>query len=333
MSLDPQISAYAQAQAAEMAARGIPPRHLLTPDVVRALEAAERADDMQLAPESVAQIVEQTIVGPASPLSLRIYTPQGDGPFPIVVYFHGGGWVLGNLDSHDAICRSITNEATCVVIAVDYRLAPEHKFPAALEDCFAATCWAAERASDFHGNPARLAVAGDSAGGGLAAVVAQLARERGGPVIALQMLVYPVTDLRMVSPSYAEHANAPVLTGDDMRWFRAHYIRDAHDITNPLASPLLAADLAGLPPALIALAGYDPLRDEGESYGQRLQEASVPTSVLRYDDLAHGFLGHDQISTRASSAKHETIAALRAALWTTDRAAGVSPTAPQDTSA
>lgn len=313
MPLDPQLRAYAD----QLAALGAPPRHTLSPEVVRAAMAAELAAGAdQAQPEPVARVENQTIPGPAGELPVRVYTPDGDGPFPIVVYFHGGGWVLGNLDSHDGICRGLAREAGCVVVAVDYRLAPEHAFPAAPEDCYAATRWAAQHAERLKGDPARLAVAGDSAGGNLAAVVAHMARDRGGPALVAQALIYPITDLRMRTASYDENADAPILTRDDMIWFRKHYIRCLDDALDPLASPALAENLSGLPRALIVTAGYDPLRDEGDLYGERLLAAGVPVTMRRYDDLTHGFLGMGLISDRARLARAETFAALRVALST-----------------
>jgi acetyl esterase len=311
MPLDPQLKAYAD----QLAARGNAPRSTLTPEMVRARDAVEfAAEAAERTPEPVAHVTSRTIPAPAGEIAIRIYTPDGVGPFPIVVYFHGGGWVLRNLDTHDSHCRSIANGAGCVVVNVDYRLAPEHKFPAAPDDCYAATVWTAAHAEEINGDPARLAVAGDSAGGNLAAVISLMARERGGPAMAFQLLVYPITDLRMQTISYAENAAAPMLTRDDMIWFRGHYLRGDEDILNPLASPLLAHDLNGLPPALIVTAEYDPLRDEAELYGQRLEQAGVSAVVRRYEGLAHGFFGYDLIVERAKEAKSETIAALRDAL-------------------
>jgi acetyl esterase/lipase len=313
MTLDPQLKAYAD----RLAAKGDPPRHTLSPERARAMRAADLAADLEaglVALEPVARIENRTIPGPDGEIPIRIYTPHGDGPFPSVVYFHGGGWVIGNLDTHDSHCRSIANGAGCVVVAVDYRLAPEHKFPAAPGDCYAATCWAAAHAVELNTDRARLALAGDSAGGNLAAVVALLARERGGPAIAFQLLVYPITDLRMQTASYTDNADAPMLTRDDMNWFCGHYIRRDEDLVNPLVSPLLALDLSGLAPALIVTAEYDPLRDEGEMHGERLRVVGVAATVRRYDGLAHGFLGYDLMVERAKDAKAETIAALRTAL-------------------
>lgn len=311
MPLDPQLKTYAD----RLAATAGPPRHTLSPEAVRrAMEAEQAAEVSQSPPPPVAHIESRVIAGPAGDIPVRIYTPVGDGPFPVVVYFHGGGWVLCNLETHDGICRRVAHDAGCIVLAVDYRLAPEHKFPAAPEDCYAATRWAARHAVALNGDPSRLAVAGDSAGGNLAAVVALVARERGGPALVAQAMFYPIIDLRMQSPSYTENADAPMLTRDDMVWFRQQYLRRPEDALNPLASPALAVDLRGLPSALIVTAGYDPLRDEGDQYAGRLREAGVAVTQLRFDDLAHGFLGLDAVVERASVARAETLAALRAVI-------------------
>jgi acetyl esterase len=310
MALDPQLEAYV----AQLAAVGGPPRYTFSPETVRRMMASELAEEQaNTTPEPIAYIQNREITGPDGMLPIRIYTPESDGSLPIVVYFHGGGWVLCTLESHDAICRSVANGAGCIVVSVDYRLAPEHKFPAAPEDCFAATRWVATHAAEISGDTTRMAVMGDSAGGNLAAVVAQMARDRGGPSLIFQVMVYPITDLRMATASYVEHANAPNLTRDDMIWFRSLYTNNDDEIENPLASPLLAPDLSGLPPALIATAEYDPLRDEGESYGERLRQVAIAVTVKRYDGLIHGFLGLDKVSERARAARSEIIAALRAA--------------------
>jgi acetyl esterase len=314
MSLDPQVKAHAE----RLAATGGPLRHTLSPDLVRQAEAAElRLEQEQTIPEPLARVEDKAFAAAGSHIPIRVYTPDGAGSFPIVVYFHGGGWVLCNLDTHDQICRSVAKGADCVVVAVDYRLAPEHRFPAAPEDCYAATCWVADHREELNGAATHLAVAGDSAGGNLAAVVAQMARDRGGPTLSRQFLIYPITDLRMTSPSYEENANAPFLTRDDMIWFRSHYLREAKDITDPLASPLLAKSLRGLPPAIIVTAEYDPLRDEGEMYGALLQAAGGKASVRRQYGLPHGFLSLDQISDQARQARVETILAVRHALHDT----------------
>lgn len=254
------------------------------------------------APEPVGGVENRTIPGPAGEIPVRIYTPSRPGPHPVLVYFHGGGWVLGSLDTHDGTCRSLCNQAACVVVSVDYRLAPEHKFPAALEDCYAATRWVAEHAEDVNVDPRRVAVGGDSAGGNLTACVAQLARERGGPRLVHQLLVYPVTDARFDTPSYEENAAGFFLIRDGMKWFWGHYLNGEADAANPHASPLRAKSFADLPPATVLTAQYDPLRDEGEAYGKRLQEAGVATRIERYDGVIHGFFGMAAVVPKARDA-------------------------------
>ncbi|GCE29129.1 putative lipase LipH [Dictyobacter alpinus] len=241
-------------------------------------------------PEPVAHVENRTIPGPEGELPVRIYRPAGNDPFPILLYFHGGGWVIGDLDSEDEICRSLTNKVGCVVVSVDYRLAPEHKFPAAPEDCYAALQWVATHPAEIQGDPTRIAVAGTSAGGNLAAVVAQMTRDRQGPPLTLQVLYVPATNGYMNTPSIEENASGYLLTKADMLWFNHHYINSSDDKDNPLLSPILAEDLTGLAPAVIFTAEYDPLRDEGELYGQKLQAAGVPTTISRRAGAIHGFL-------------------------------------------
>ncbi|GER92161.1 putative lipase LipH [Dictyobacter vulcani] len=263
-------------------------------------------------PEPVKQSENRTIPGPGGELPIRVYTPEGSGPFPIVLYFHGGGWVIGDLDSEDDICRSLTNHVGCVVVSVDYRLAPEHKFPAAPEDCYAALQWVATHTDEIHGDPTRIAVAGTSAGGNLAAVVAQMTRDRQGPRLAMQVLYVPATNGYMNSPSIEENANGYMLTKADMHWFSHHYINSETDKSNPLLSPILAESLAGLAPALIFTAEYDPLRDEGELYGQKLQAAGVPTTISRRSGAIHGFM----VPTQMEPVLEQSVAALTKAFAT-----------------
>lgn len=285
MPVDPQVQVVLDI----LAGTGEPLLASLTPEEVRANTKTQFAvADAQ--PEPVSNVENRVIPGPAGDIPVRIYTPDGNDPLPVLVFFHGGGWVICDLDTHDGLCRSLANKAGCIVVSVDYRLAPEHKFPAAPEDCYAATQWVATNAARFNGDPARVAIGGDSAGGNLTAVVAQMARDRGAPRLVLQLMIYPATDFRMQTPSIDENAEGYFLTKEDMIWFMGHYLNDEGDITNPLASPFLAADLYGLPPALVITAEYDPLRDEGERYGQRLLEAGVPTTITRYDGMIHGFL-------------------------------------------
>ena len=243
----------------------------------------------------------------------RVYRPHGDGPFPVAMMFHGGGWVIGDLDTADSQSREVCRGAGAVVVSVDYRLAPEHPFPAAAEDCYSATEWVAAHAGEHDGDPARLAVVGDSAGGNLAAVVAQMARDRGGPNIAFQLLVYPVTDgVNLDRASYRDNADGYLLTAQAMQWFWNHYAPTLDDRRNPYASPLLASDLTSLPPALVMTAEYDPLRDEGEAYGHALAEAGVDAEVIRYDGFIHGFFAHTQAIDAAGGAMSDACAALRA---------------------
>ncbi len=264
-------------------------------------------------PTPIARVENRKVPSPDGDIPVRVYTPEGSGPFPILVYFHGGGWVIGDLDTHDELCRNLANEANCIVVAVDYRLAPEHKFPACTEDCYAATKWVAENASQFNGDSSRIAVGGDSAGGNLTAVVALMARDRGGPPLVFQLLLYPVTDLRLNTASMEENAEGYFLTKQDMIWFINHYVNNEEDKQNPLASPMLATNLSGLPPALVITAEYDPLRDEGELYGKRLKEAGVSTTISRYDGMIHAFLSLWAVLDKGKQGVTECCEALKAA--------------------
>jgi acetyl esterase len=256
---------------------------------------ARKASDAQIpkshTPATIAFISNRTIPGPTGEIPVRIYTPEGEGPFALVVFFHGGGFVVGSLNGYDEFCRTLCRGARCMIVSVDYRLAPEHKFPAATDDCLAATRWVAEHAAEFNANPTQFVVAGDSAGGNLAAVTALRIRDEGGPFLCGQLLIYPVTDYHTpATPSYLTNANGYLLTRDTMVWFWDHYLNHASEAGSPLASPLRALDLSGLPPALVITAEFDPLRDEGELYAERLQQAGVPTELLRYNGMIHGFL-------------------------------------------
>ena len=251
----------------------------------------------------------------ADGVPVRVYRPVGDGPFPVVMMFHGGGWVIGDLVTADGQSRDVCRRAEAVVVSVDYRLAPEHRFPAAADDCFAATLWAAQHAQDHGGDASRLALAGDSAGGNLAAVVAQMIRDKGGPAVAFQLLVYPVTDgVNFNTDSYHENGQDYMLTADSMHWFWNHYAPNAEDRRNPYASPLLADSLADLPPALVMTAEYDPLRDEGEAYARKLVEAGVPAELIRYEGLIHGFFGQARTVQAAAEPMARACKALKEAL-------------------
>src|SRR5215468_7299404 len=303
------LDAQAQAFLEQLAATGAPPLHELS--VAEARQVMVALFGTQGDPEPVGAVAERTIPGAGGEMPARIYMPYGTGPFPVLVYFHGGGWVIGDLEAYDATCRALTNAAGCLVVAMEYRLAPEHKFPAAPEDCYAATCWVAANAAAIGGDPRRIAVGGDSAGGNLAAVVAQRARDRGGPTLVYQLLVYPVTNYGYDTTSYRENADGYLLTRDAMVWFWNHYLRSATDGDNPLASPLRANDLRGLPPAMVLTAEFDPLRDEGEAYAMRLQEAGVPVTLKRYAGAIHGFFSLGAVLDQGKQAMADAAAALR----------------------
>jgi acetyl esterase/lipase len=311
MPIDPQ----AQASLDQAAALNEPPMYTLTPEELR--QSFRTTIPMLGEPEPVALVENRTIPGPAGEIPLRIYIPEGNSPFPVFVYFHGGGWVGMDLDTHDSLCRSLANGAGCVVVAVAYRLAPEHKFPAASEDCYAATAWIASHTEDLQGDPKMIAIGGDSVGGTLTAVATQMARAQNGPKLLFQILIYPVTDCTMQSASMEELGEGYGLTKQDMIWFINHYLNTEADKTNPLASPLYATDLKELPPALIITAEYDPLRDEGEAYGHKLKEAGVSVTISRYDGMIHGFVRWPNTFDGGKRAIEECCQALRAAFAAT----------------
>jgi acetyl esterase len=259
----------------------------------------------------VAAVKDLEVPGPAGGIPVRVYRPSEESDLPVLVYLHGGGWAICSIETHDVTCRELANGAGCVVVSVEYRLAPEHRFPAAVEDCYAALGWVAGHAASLGGDPARLAVGGDSAGGNLAAVVALLARERGGPRLCHQLLVYPITDHAFDTTSYRENAEGPLLTRETMRGFWGLYLAREEDGRNPLASPLRAPDLAGLPSAHVITAEYDPLRDEGEAYAKRLAAAGVPVVQRRYDGMIHGFFGFTAQIDRAGEAVADAARELR----------------------
>lgn len=297
-------------------ASGRPPYPTIGHVAAREIFVASRAI-LQPDPSPVAEIRDLAAAGPAGDIPLRLYRGQGTDtskPQPALVYYHGGGWVLGNLDSHDGVCRDIANAAGCTVIAVDYRLAPEAKFPAAAADAIAAVQWVHDNAADLGIDRARLAVGGDSAGGNLSAVVALHARDNGGPKLKLQVLIYPSADMSSVYPSYEEFAEQLPLTRTTMDWFVDLYLgsreKDAKDWR---ASPLHAESLAGLPAAFIITAAMDPLRDEGEAFARALLKAGVPVEVKRFDGQIHGFLTMGRIIKDAQTAVADIATELRKA--------------------
>ena len=286
MKLDPQARALIE----RFAAAGVSPLYSLTaPEARRAYRESRAA--LAAAPTHVDEIRELSIPGPATALRARLYRPRTvENALPGMVYFHGGGFIYGDIDTHDAVCRGIAQCAPCALVSVDYRLAPEHRFPAAVEDAFAATAWVAANAAALGIDPARLAVAGDSAGGNLAAVVALTARERGAPALAMQVLVYPTTDFSAEAESVSRFAEGYLLTRESMRWVKRTYLREERDAADWRASPLRAGDFSRLPAAYIITAGFDPLRDEGRAYAERLAQAGVAVTHECFEGQVHGFL-------------------------------------------
>jgi acetyl esterase len=265
-------------------------------------------------PGRLYDVRELTIPGPAGDLAARLYTPAPGGDLPLLVHYHGGGHVVGDLDSCEGACRLFARHAGVAVLSVDYRLAPEHPFPAAVDDAVAGFTWAAGHAAELGVDEARIGVGGDSAGGNLAAAVCLAARDGGGPQPAFQLLIYPAVDLTRRRPSRDLFADGLQLTDTDIEWYREQYLPDEADLQNPLASPLLADDLSGLPPAHVATAGFDPLRDEGEDYARALVAAGVPASCRRHEGMVHGFGNYMQIVPAAREAMLETAGALRMGL-------------------
>jgi acetyl esterase len=258
----------------------------------------------------VAVVRDISIPGPGGEIGARVYEPAADPP-GTVVYYHGGGWVIGSLDDFDAVCRTIALESGCRVVSVDYRLAPEHPFPAAADDAFAALGWIDGNLGG--GRP--IVVAGDSAGGNLSAVTALRARDEQGPALALQVLVYPVTDHDFTTSSYAEYADAGLFLGKhEMVWFWNHYAPSEDDWSSPYASPLRAGDHSGLPPAYVVIAEYDPLRDEGLAYAEKLRAAGIPVTVRRFDDQLHAFFNLVNLMESANQAVHDVSEAIRDAV-------------------
>jgi acetyl esterase len=279
-------------------------------------------------PRAVARVEDRSAPGPAGPVPVRIYRPTLDDGLPVLVWLHGGGWTIGSIDVCDGIARAIADAAHCVVVSVEYRLAPEHPFPAPLDDSWAGLQWAAAHAAEFGGDPTRVAVGGDSAGGNLAAVCALLARDAGAPNLALQLLVYPATDAACDTESQRVNGAGYLLDAAQMAWFYDCYLRAGGDPQDGRISPLRAPSVAGTAPARVITAEYDPLRDEGEAYAQRLADAGVPVTVSRYDGMIHAFYGLTALFDDASRALDETVEALHGAFGT------LSPnTVPSETSA
>jgi acetyl esterase len=308
MPLDPK----AQWLLDELERQGLPPFEEMT--VPQAREVIMGFRDLQAEPPPIAGTQDREIPGPAGSIPVRVYTPNTAAPRPALVYFHGGGWTIGNLDVTDKPCRALSHATGGVVVSVEYRMGPEHRFPAAVDDCVAATRWVAEHAAELGADPGRLVVIGDSAGGNLAAVVALVARDQGGPPIAYQVLIYPVTDYAFETPSYIQNADGYLLTRESMRWFWDKYLASPADGGDPRAAPLRASDLSGLPAALVITCEFDPLRDEGEAYAERLRAAGVPVKLHRFDGMLHGFFWMSGVFTQTQELLDEIAAELDAAL-------------------
>lgn len=310
MPVDPQIAGLLEF----LVASGAPPMHEGTPEQAReAFRALAVGGRPAEAVVPVGAVEDRTVPGPAGDLPARVYRPGTEGALPTVVLFHGGGWVIGDLDTHDNMARSICRDCDAVVISVDYRLAPEAPFPAAVEDAVAATRWAAEHLDELGGSEV-LAVAGDSAGGNLAAVVAQQLRDSAGPSLAAQLLVYPATDVPGEYPSREENGEGYFLDVPTMEWFMEQYASGVDNLTDPRLSPLQAASLEGLPPAVVVTAEYDPLRDEGAAYAKALSAAGVQVDYREFDGMIHGFIDMGPHSVAAQKAVDETCAMFAALL-------------------
>lgn len=286
-----------------MVERAVPPTHTLSPQEARAAYR-DRRSVTQPDPPAVAIVSDLQASGPHGPIPLRLYKPAPDNSvlLPVLVYFHGGGWVIGDLDTHDTLCRQLANASGCAVLAVDYRMGPEHRFPCAVDDCLAATRWCRDHAASLGLDGQRMAVGGDSAGGNLAAVVAITARDDGDLPLLFQLLIYPATDMRRVASSHSHNGQGYLLTSDSMAYFHAHYMGDGSHDTDWRASPLLCEKLEGLPDALVLTAGYDPLRDEGLMYSQRLTEAGNRVCHICFERQIHGFLTMGRIIDEADAA-------------------------------
>lgn len=309
MPLDPQIQTLLQ----QLSQMGLPPLLTLSPRQAR--EQAAKLRGKPLRPQAVARVENRTIPNSTGDIPVRIYIPEGLPPMPVLVYFHGGGWVLGDLDGADSTCRYLANGAGCVVVSVDYRLAPEHKFPAAVEDAYAATLWVAQNAGAIAvADVTRIAVGGDSAGGNLAAAVALMARDKKTPALVYQLLIYPVICYGFDTESYREFGQGGFgLTQEEMVWFWHHYLASVADGQNPYASPLLAENFDRLPPACIVTAECDALRDEAEAYAARLREAGVSVQLRRYEGAIHSFVGMAVVIDRGKQALADIVDELRRA--------------------
>ncbi|MDC0759499.1 alpha/beta hydrolase [Brevibacillus sp. AG] len=308
-NLDPRAKVYLER------INQLPPLHKLEPQAVRDIFAQIPTVEVELAP--LAKVEDKLIpAGADAEINIRMYTPEGQGPFPLFVYYHGGGWVIGDLETVDASCRMLAHLSGRIVVSVDYRLAPEHKFPVPVADSYAALKWVSENASSINGSASDLVVGGDSAGGNLSTVLSLLAKHQNGPAIKAQVLIYPVTDMRFDSPSYMEFQEGFGLNRDLMLWFSNHYINHEYDKGNPYVAPLSARDLSNLPPAIVITAECDVLRDEGIAYAERLKNAGVKVEAVCEKGLVHGYFTNMSVFPEQIKA---TISRITEFLYTIDQ--------------
>lgn len=305
----PQANARMQQVLDSYASLNPKPLPKLSPEEARkqptpadAVKALLKKEGKSTEPQPVGNVTDRTIPGAGGEIPVRIYTPKGNGPFPVLVYYHGGGWVIATIDTYDASARALCNAANCVVVSVEYRKAPEHPFPAAADDAFAAYQWVTQNAASINGDPKRIAVAGESAGGNLAAVTAMMAREKAAPMPVYQVLIYPVANHDFHTESYMENANAKPLGREAMMWFYGHYLKDPAQADDPRASILKAEKLSKLPPATIITAEIDPLRSEGKMYAEKLREAGVDVRYRNFEDVTHEFFGMGAVLPEAKQA-------------------------------
>ena len=303
--LDPQARALIDL----MIEKGVPPTHTLTPAQARSFYR-DRRGFTQPEPPPMAEVQDMK----AGSVPVRLYRPSAaQTPQPVLVYLHGGGWTIGDLDTHDVLCRQLARDGACTVVSVDYRMGPEHRFPAAVDDCVEAFDWLRAHAQELQIDASRMAVGGDSAGGNLAAALCLVQREAGRPMPAFQLLIYPATDMRAVAPSHTTNGQGYMLTNDSIAYYRGNYIAEQADWSDWRASPLLAPSHAGLPPALVMTAGFDPLRDEGLQYANALSAAGVPTQYVCFERQIHGFITMGRVIEEAHTAVGLCGAALRRA--------------------
>lgn len=315
-ALDPQLQAVVD----QLKSMGGKPVNTLPaaearkqPSPADAVKALLQKQGKSAAPEPVADVQGRMIPGPGGQIPVRVYTPSGKGPFPVIVYFHGGGWVIADLDTYDSSARALTSGAGAILVSVDYRKAPENKYPAAADDAYAATQWVMEHAKDWNGDPARVAVAGESAGGNLATVTCLMARDKKGRMPIFQLLVYPIADFDPDSASYQDSGQGPILTKDMMIWFYQQYVTDPAQARNPYVSPMQAETLKGLPPAMVITDGFDVLRAEGMQYAAKLRKDGVHVTEKNYPAMTHEFFGMGAAVPQAKSAEQLAASQLKAA--------------------